>query len=161
MKVQFAGWRDLARLARWSLAAALLLSTAAHSAATVPLDSNWRRLRSEHFTLTTDHSEGEARQSLRSLEGTRAMLLSGVWGSSTLAGSVRIQVLVLSHDTDFERYFGRTVTGLATELGGVPTILRQGYGWQACRDESRRPAVAKALAGMAVEQVSRGQERRN
>jgi len=123
MKVQFAGWRDLARLARWSLAAALLLSTAAHSAATVPLDSNWRRLRSEHFTLTTDHSEGEARESLRSLERTRAMLLSGVWGSSTLAGSVRIQVLVLSHDTDFERYFGRTVTGLATELGGVPTIL--------------------------------------
>lgn len=126
MKVQFAGCRDLVR-ARWSLATALLLSTAAHSAAaTVPLDSNWRRLRSEHFVLTTDHSEENARRSLRSLEQTRSMLLSGVWGSSTLAGSVRTQVLVLSHDTDFERYFGRTVTGLATELGGVPTILLYG-----------------------------------
>jgi tetratricopeptide (TPR) repeat protein len=127
MKVQTAGCRDRVGRSRWGLAAALLFSTAAHSAAaTIPLDSNWRRLRSQHFILTTDHSEDSARASLLSLERTRAMLLSGVWGSSTLAGAVRTHVVVLAHDTDFERYFGRTTSGLTTELGGVPTILLYG-----------------------------------
>jgi hypothetical protein len=59
--------------------------------------TDWRELRSEHFTLTTDYDEEDARQIVNRLELLRHALLAAAWGGIKIEGDRTHAVIFETH----------------------------------------------------------------
>jgi len=75
-------------------------------------DSGWREIRGPHVVLRTDLGSGAAREAALTVERFRAQVIAAAWPRATLPAVDRIEVTVFGNGLDFERNFGRNVTGI-------------------------------------------------
>jgi len=75
-------------------------------------DSGWREIQGPHVVLRTDLRSGTAREAALAVERFRAQIIAAAWPRATLPVSDRVEVIVFANGLDFERYFGRIVTGV-------------------------------------------------
>ena len=85
----------------------------------------WIHLRSDHFELSTDLSEPDARQAVEALEKNRAAVLAAGWSGIDDRASARVNVVLLRDKTEFRRYFGSQIGGLFSQRG-TPTLFLWG-----------------------------------
>ena len=74
--------------------------------------TDWRELRSEHFTLTTDFSEATARHLIERLERLREALLDDVWGGPRLEGD-RTHAVIFASRSEFEAATDENLAGFS------------------------------------------------
>jgi hypothetical protein len=85
--------------------------------------ARWRRLTSQHFTLTTDHAAPEADRILMSLEEYFSALTTVCFAAAS-PGTERIPVLALATEADSRRFLAPKTSGLFVHrLGYLPFIL--------------------------------------
>ncbi|MDB4945889.1 MAG: hypothetical protein JWP97_5423 [Labilithrix sp.] len=85
----------------------------------------WQRLDTEHFALTTNLPPDAALVAARSLEATRAALLTAAWNRADDRITQRTSVVVLRDQNDFEHYASRRYAALYTSAVR-PTIFLHG-----------------------------------
>jgi tetratricopeptide (TPR) repeat protein len=118
----------------------------------------WVRLQTEHFELSTDLAEAEARRAAEALEQTRAALLAAAWSKRIGSrATARASVVVLADGLDFERYVGPNYSGLFSDapqptifLWGAPARWekRQALGDETTSSVFRHELVHRLAAGI-------------
>ncbi|NVI98062.1 DUF1570 domain-containing protein [Myxococcus sp. AM009] len=69
----------------------------------------WLRLDSDHYTLHTDLASEEAREAMRTLERTRAAILTSMWPQALSQQMTKLDVYVLQDPREFEGLYPRRV----------------------------------------------------
>jgi hypothetical protein len=84
----------------------------------------WLRFQTEHFELSTDLPEEDARRAAEALERTRAAVLAAAW-SNVGAGRLtsRTAVVVFRNGLDYEHFVGKYVLGHYTNTGRSTIFL--------------------------------------
>ena len=105
------------------LLASLLVVGCAHKAVVPPPLTGWRELRSRHFQLRTDLSEGSARTTLEKLESVRWWLQSAWATGGDSPGTTR--AIVLAKPAELRTY--TEILGLATTTREGPLLVTTGF----------------------------------
>jgi len=87
--------------------------------------SEWRELRSPHFTLTTDFGPKEAREVLEHLETIRSALLVAGWGGPKLEGD-HLSVIDLVQHGEFAEFSDENLGGFTSVTGEGTVIVMSG-----------------------------------
>src|SRR5215470_2015766 len=86
---------------------------------------SWIEIRSAHYTLQTDLSADDARETALYLERTRAALLAAAWPHARPPED-SITAFVLRDDVEFQRLFGHRFAGLFVRSTLTPFVLFYG-----------------------------------
>jgi tetratricopeptide (TPR) repeat protein len=85
----------------------------------------WLEIRTAHYTLQTDLSPDDARETAVYLERTRAALLAAAWPRATPPKD-NIKAFVLRDDVEFQQMFGREFSGLFSRSNLTAFVLFYG-----------------------------------
>jgi hypothetical protein len=96
---------------------------------------------SEHFRVRTDLDAPAAAETVRSLEETRAAMLSVVWPRAP-GPPGRTEVVALRDEREITHYLGRYVAGVRVETPNLPPMIVIG----GARDRTARQTVKHELA---------------
>ncbi len=88
--------------------------------------NSFRQLRSDHFVVTTDHPEDEARRCVERLERTRSLLLAALWQLPEIPQRDRTRVIVLAREEDLRRVLPRNAGASTVLIADVLTVIMGG-----------------------------------